>query len=178
MELASVLVSIDGDAGNQVTKVVTAAEIAVLRELHGNDAVTEIQPLGEVDPPRSHREERARLLQIYGKPDSNGRDSSPVSTLYPGAAARVFERLDELDIPDDLYKAERVRPARAERPVQEVEANTGQPDATLVDPELEDETGDIDDEHAEQPQSQSSDEQAERPKGKKNKKTEPDKLFD
>lgn len=103
MQTANILLSLAGDSGNQVQKFgVTAAEIAVLNAIHGDGSVTDIEPAGDIK--RSHREERARLLATYGKMQ-DGRDMSPVSTLFPGAAARVFETLAELDLPEEHFKA-------------------------------------------------------------------------
>lgn len=105
MQTAHVLVHLAGDSGNTVPKRnVSAAEIAVLRAIHGAEAVQEIEPAGEVEM-RSHRGEIDRLLGIYGKPGPDGKDASVVSDLYPGAAARVFEDLAELEIPSEFYKA-------------------------------------------------------------------------
>lgn len=98
MQLANCLLSIGGDDGNTVPKFgVTAAEIPVLQRLHGEAAVKDIEPAGEVQ--RTHREELARLHERYGKVEGN-----PVAALYPGAAARVFERLDELAINEQFFK--------------------------------------------------------------------------
>jgi hypothetical protein len=44
---------------------VTAAEVRVLRKLHGEDAVIEISEAGETD--RNHDQERDRLAQAYGE---------------------------------------------------------------------------------------------------------------
>lgn len=103
MQTANVLVSLGGDHGNQVMKhYVTAAEIAVLRAIHGDEAVTEVEPAGEVK--RSHRNERERLLSIYGAAKTP--DHKPiVEGMFPGIAARVFENLNELDLPDNFFKA-------------------------------------------------------------------------
>lgn len=104
MQIANVTLALAGDSGNTVPKMgVTAAEIPVLQLIHGNDAVTEIEPAGEIA--RSNRDELARLLGVYGKAQ-DGKEIV-VSQLYPGVAARVFERLDELQIPPDFYKAEK-----------------------------------------------------------------------
>lgn len=103
MQVVNALVAIGGDAGNQVQKFkITVAEVAVLNAIHGDGAVTDIEPAGEIT--RSHREERSRLIGIYGRMQ-DGRDVSPVSALFPGAAARVFEHLDELDLPEEMFKA-------------------------------------------------------------------------
>lgn len=105
MDTANVTVALGGERGSTVGKYnVTAAEIAVLRAIHGDDAVFDIIPGAPVE--RSNREELARLKHIYGKA-VDGEQRAYVDTLYPGAAARVFEKLEELGLPDDYYKAEK-----------------------------------------------------------------------
>lgn len=103
MQTANVLLSLGGDHGNQVMKHdVTASEIAVLRAIHGDDAVKEIEPCKDVK--RSNRDERARLLGTYGAAKSE--EGKPiVEGMFPGVAARVFETLAELDLPDSFFKA-------------------------------------------------------------------------
>lgn len=116
MQTANIILALAGDTGNTVPKFgVTAAEIAVLRLLHGEDAVFDIEPVGEIQ--QSHRAEIERLSKAYGKTQPDGRYIAPaVSALYPGAAARVFEKLSELDLPEELFKpVERAKPrAKAE----------------------------------------------------------------
>jgi hypothetical protein len=103
MHVANILLSLGGDHGNTVSKFgCTAAEIAVLREIHGNDAVKDIEPAGSIK--RGHREERIRLLNIYGAAKTE--DQKPiVESMFPGVAARVFETLDELGIDESFFKA-------------------------------------------------------------------------
>ncbi|QDP64092.1 MAG: hypothetical protein Unbinned2301contig1004_18 [Prokaryotic dsDNA virus sp.] len=102
MQIANVLISLAGDHRNTVPKLgVTAAEIPVLQMIHGADAVRDIEPAGEID--RANREERARLARTYRAKEGR----SPVEQLYPGAAARVFETLDELGLNEEFYKADR-----------------------------------------------------------------------
>lgn len=121
METANILLAIGGDKGNCVPKYgVTAAEVAVLRFLHGEDAVFDIEVIGQVQ--RTHRQEIARLAEIYGRQDGDRRVSPAVDALFPGAAARVFETFEELEIPEELYKAETRKTARA--PVQQPKAES------------------------------------------------------
>jgi hypothetical protein len=122
MQIANVVVAIGGDAGNQVPKFnVTAAEIAVLNAIHGDGAVTDILPTGKIT--RSHRDERARLMAIYGRMQ-DGKDISPVSQLFPGAAARVFEDLHELDLPEEMFKAKERVTSDAPAPTAPVRATS------------------------------------------------------
>lgn len=101
MQTAKVLVNIGGDAGNMVPKTVTAAEVAVLRAIHGEEAVHDIEPIG--DEPVSQRDELDRLRQTYGRA-SDGESRSIVGLLFPGAGARVFENIAELGLPESLFK--------------------------------------------------------------------------
>jgi hypothetical protein len=117
MQTANIMIFIGGgQSGNSVPKFgVTAAEIAVLRHIHGEDSVTDIEPAGDIQ--RSHREERARLVSTYGRQVDGSYQAPAVEALFPGAAARVFENLDELDVPAEFYKAEtRATPQSAPKP--------------------------------------------------------------
>ena len=109
MQLANALLKIDNEGWTSVPKDgITPSEIAVLRHMFGADAVYNIEPAGEVE--RSNRAERSRLKQIYAPREGvamGGSSGDPVEILFPGQAARVYETLDELELPDDLYKAER-----------------------------------------------------------------------
>lgn len=103
MQIANISLALGGDTGNVIQKyAVTAAEIAVLKAIHGDDAVSNVRPTGEVTI--SHRNERARLFDLYGRA-MDGTQRSIVETLYPGAAARVFERLDELELDENAFAA-------------------------------------------------------------------------
>lgn len=112
MQTADVFVSLGGDHGTTVPKYgITVSEIAVLRAIHGNDAVKEIEPKEEID--RGDREEIGRLREIYGHAKIGGADGqvSVMSELFPGAAARAFVSFDQLDLDESFFKAiARVKP--------------------------------------------------------------------
>ena len=117
METANVMVAVGGDSGNVVPKyAVTAAEIALLQAIHGTDAVFDVEPAEDIE--RSSSEELRRLRFEYATSRTFGTDSPAVTSLFPGAAARVFERLDELpDLRDEQYKAiERTSAKKAPQP--------------------------------------------------------------
>lgn len=110
MKLANIMLAIGGGRDNTFPKYgVTAGEIAVLRAIHGEDAVFDVEPtdtvaLNENETPRTNRQELSRLKSLYGgAQDGNG--GKIVEQLYPGAAARVFEDFEELDLPEDYFKA-------------------------------------------------------------------------
>lgn len=116
MQLATITLLLGGDAGNTVQKFdVTPSEIAVLRVIHGDDAVNEIYPTGEVT--RTNRAERQRLMERYGRNQPNGQFAAPaIDMLFPGVAARMFDTLDELELDESFFKADtRVtsKPAKA-----------------------------------------------------------------
>ena len=107
LQTANILLAIGGDRGNTVPKYkVSAAEIALLRAIHGDEAVFDIEPLDEPamedGAVLSNRDELTRLRDVYGAAKVEG--VRVVEMLYPGAAARVFETLDELETPEELFK--------------------------------------------------------------------------
>lgn len=131
MQTANCYVYLGNDKGTSVPKEnVTAAEIAILRAIHGPDAVHEIEPIGQVE--RTHREERQRLVELYGRStvdDDTGRAISVVQSLFPGAASRVFTSLDELDIPEVCFKAEkRVTAKNGKKAKAAAEPETDEPE--------------------------------------------------
>lgn len=148
MQTAHLLLSLGGDHGNTVMKFgCTAAEIAVLREIHGAESVKEIEPQGDIK--RSHREERMRLIAIYGA--AKDPDNKPiVEGLYPGAAARVFESLGELDLDESFFKATgRMAAPAAEIHDNDPSVSSGEPGAPAHDADEDGVGDDISDEHAE-----------------------------
>lgn len=101
MQIANALLSLAGDPGNTVPKYgITVAELTVLRVIHGEGAVNEIEPIGEIV--RSDREELERLHEMFPRPAGT---PSPVRATYPGAVARVHHTFAEVDIPDTCFKA-------------------------------------------------------------------------
>lgn len=118
MDLAKCSLRLGGNAGQTIQKYdVTPAEIAVLRVVHGDDAVSDIKWTGEIQ--RSHRAEIQRLHAFYGSRQQDGAIvSRAVASLFPGAAARVFEKLTELDDIDESQIVslgpDAVKPAAAE----------------------------------------------------------------
>lgn len=139
MQTANCYVHLGGDSGTTVPKYgVTVSEIAVLEAIHGRGAVHEIEPLDDIK--RSDREETTRLREIYGRSMIEGPTGSRVSvveSLFPGAAARAFQTLDQLDLPEESFKATgrmtaEVKPARkskkADAPAPEPEPEPDAPD--------------------------------------------------
>jgi len=113
MQTATVLIALGGDRNNTVPKQVTAAEIPVLMAIHGGDAVFDIEPGDDADV--SPHEELDRLSATYRAKND---DNQPiVSTVYAGRGAPMPQTLEDLRLPDDLYKAtSRAKPSAAEKP--------------------------------------------------------------
>lgn len=138
MQTANIMLSLN--AGNDVPKRgVSAAEIAVLRAIHGEESVTEVEPTGssdtvDIDGARvkwTNRVELDRLRRKYGKAKDD-ENNIIIDRLFPGAAARVFDTLGELNIPDAFYKATaRLSPEDAPEIVEETE---DEPEAEFVEP--------------------------------------------
>lgn len=79
----------------------TVAEICVLREIHGNDAVVNIRPT-KMDK-RNHAEEFARLQHIYGgasriAPEEDGPRKVNIAAMFPGAVKKLPVTLEEAGI--------------------------------------------------------------------------------
>lgn len=120
MQTANIMLAIGGDRGNTVPKyAISVAEIALLRAIHGEDAVFDVEPLEapamDEGMAVSNRAELNRLRRVYDAKDADG--NRIVDQVYPGAAARVFETLDEIDLPEDYFKpTERTAPIKAAAP--------------------------------------------------------------
>lgn len=114
MQTVNAHVRLGGDRDNTVPVYgITVSELAVLRLIHGEDGVFDIEPAGEVRV--TNREERERLGEKYLPRSTTEGQKSPVDELFPGAAARLFQSLDELELPAHFFKVtERahVRPLR------------------------------------------------------------------
>lgn len=135
MQIANILLALAGDTGNSIPKFsVTPAEVAVLQVIHGNDAVSEIDIVGDVK--RTSREERARLVELYRKGQPDGTYRAPaVDMLFPGVATRVFEAFEEIeDLDESQFKVKQTQAAKpAARPVAQP---TEQPAPEAAEPEV------------------------------------------
>lgn len=102
MQIATIMLALGGDMGNTIPKYeVTAAEIAVLNAIHGGSAVHDIEPTGDIV--RSNSTELSRIRAIYGGA-KDSEDNRIVDILFPGAAARVFSEISELEIDESFFK--------------------------------------------------------------------------
>ena len=101
MQLVNCVVALGGDQGMTVPKFgITVAEVAVLRAIHGPDAIIDVELAGETDI--SNRDERKRLLTNYLARDEDGK--SIAENLFPGVGAKVPEFLEDLDLPEEVMK--------------------------------------------------------------------------
>lgn len=101
MQIANIILALGGDTRNTVPKYgVTVSEIAVLRAIHGDDAVTDIDPVGNIG--RTSREEIARLKHAYPKVAPDGK-TTVVTELFPGASP-AFKTFDDLEIDPSMFK--------------------------------------------------------------------------
>lgn len=131
MKLYDCNLRLGGSLNNVVPKTAcTAAEIEVLRALHGKDAVIDIAPGNPKADKRTSPQERARLKRIYADPQSLsdvsakkkeamivglfGHDSLP---LPDALVEQVEEEIDEVEIADEVVPVKRTavsEPAFAE----------------------------------------------------------------
>lgn len=153
MDICNAFLALGGDRRNTVPKFdITAAEIAVLQAIHGDEAVTEIEVVGDVN--RSNRDELSRLRQTYGRARPEGSEVSHVDVLFPGAAARVFDTVEELELSEIFFKAE-TRKVPGASAGGKASSKKEKP-AKKTDKKDEDEKGDgvedIGDEHADEKQ--------------------------
>lgn len=89
MELYKAEVCVGGLITNTVVKEpVTAAEIVILRKIHGDDAVKNIKPLGNKNRP--YQKEFDRLLRAYGP--------RKVEASFPGARPVLPQKLADVGI--------------------------------------------------------------------------------
>lgn len=94
MQIVNCTVAIDGEAGMTVAKTnVSVPELLVLQALHGDDAVRNVEVIGDIKV--SAPEERERLSLLYVSPPGIVKE-----TL--GAQGSLPESLDETNFPEDF----------------------------------------------------------------------------
>ena len=111
MEIVNATVALGGDRGcTVVRRGITPSEVAVLRSIHGEDAVFDIEATGETVK-RAHRDEIRRLKERYGRAN-DANQNSIVGGLFPGAAAPAFETIESLGLPSVLLKPTPAKPSK------------------------------------------------------------------
>lgn len=104
MQICNCTVAIGGEAGMTVVKErVTVPELAILRAIHGEDAVRNIEIIADDDIDSS--EERSRLTSIYKSPETIVRDTF-------GAAGALPKTLEDAGISDEFVIANHVTKAK------------------------------------------------------------------
>ena len=99
MQHCSCIIFLDGDRNSSVHKPdVTVAEIALLRAIHGPDAVDGIKPtfVGKEKP----GQELARLRMEYVNSNVTKEGGSLIDAVYPGRNPSIPRTLAELGAPD------------------------------------------------------------------------------
>lgn len=105
MKLYSCKVRLKANPNDEVRKKgVTAAEIRLLRKMHGEDAVIEIQVSTETE--RTESQERDRLSQIYGEKAVIALFGLPVSKIEE----EIKDPLAEIEGAKPLPIGERISP--------------------------------------------------------------------
>lgn len=121
MQVCNCTVAIAGEAGMSVAKSrVTVPELMILREIHGADAVRNIEVTADEEV--SSIEERERLASIYKKPASIVRD-------VLGASGPLPKTLADAGIDDEFViapagEAPKARGRRKASAVEELEVPT------------------------------------------------------
>lgn len=123
MEYATLLLSLNGKADHQVPKYgVTPAEAAVLRVLHGDDAVTDIDVIGELGDtddenlqPRTDRQEIERLRAMYSRQEGEVITSPAVTALFgSGLGAKLPKTFADLDLHDEQFAVKERKTKKAD----------------------------------------------------------------
>jgi hypothetical protein len=99
MQKAIAEILLNGSVQNTVTKIITAAEVPILREIHGSDAV--INGQGMVTTKRTQAQETARLKAEYG--------DQVFSKVYAGTYPQLPATFGEVGM--DIEKTE-IKPAK------------------------------------------------------------------
>jgi hypothetical protein len=98
MKLYNCKIRLHANANDEVRKRnVTAAEIRLLRKMHGEDAVIEIQVNGEAD--RTDAQERNRLSMTYGEKAVIALFGLPVVKIEEEVIADPLEELEAKPLP-------------------------------------------------------------------------------
>lgn len=137
MQLHNVTVRLGGSLNNTVPKFrVTAAEVLVLRHIHGDDSVVDVIPT-DFDKKLRHDSEYARLAHVYDrgagalgdKPGAADERKSIMGTLFPGAVKRLPVDLHEAGLGELLGEPEPVAPRRRSRAAPVVAPVVEEPEA-------------------------------------------------
>lgn len=96
-------VNLGGSVLNQVSKLgVSAAEVIILRTLHGGDAVNRLVPIRNDKTP--HAQERDRLDRLYGPALGKLTPAQSVTSLFGPAHTKLPVKID--DVEDEAPEAD------------------------------------------------------------------------
>lgn len=96
MKLHSCKVRLNGNVNDEVRKIgVTTAEVRVLKEMHGDEAVLEVVMTGRTA--RSEAEERSRLEQHYGEKVVTKLFGVPVEKIEEDEPATIADEPDDAE---------------------------------------------------------------------------------
>jgi hypothetical protein len=142
MEYANILVAIGGDGAHQVPKYnVTPAEVLVLKFLHGDQAITDVDVQGELPKagdwnegddealkPRTDRQEIERLRALYSRQDGDVVISPAVTALFGnGIGKNVPKTFADLELDESQYIAkERKTSAKKSTKAKDDDAQDGE----------------------------------------------------
>lgn len=114
MRLVDCVVRLGGKMDMQIPKAsISVAEVAVLRMIHGHDAVVSIFPRS--NDRRSHRDEKDRLRHEYRTVRVGDNGPNIVDHMWPGHDPKLPVDLSDLGIGEDSPTLE----VNAEKPVAE-----------------------------------------------------------
>lgn len=125
MELANCILALGGDTQNTVPKfAVTPAEVALLLAIHGDQSISEIEVVGEID--RRNIEEADRLLAQYPAKDESG--NLILQQVYPGRQPILHQTFADLQLPDHFFAVtQRAVPVEEAAPVKKGKAKAAEP---------------------------------------------------
>ncbi len=130
MKLYDGIVRLEGSVANEVAKTgMTAAEVEVLRALHGADAVVGLKPSKPASVKRTSVQERERLMSIYADSSSltavdAGKKAAMFTELFGHARSPLPEDLDLSEPTEDEVEGDGIIEAEAAAPVAPVKTAT------------------------------------------------------
>lgn len=88
MQTAQAEILLHGNIGSTVVRIVTPAEVPILRLIHGDDAVVNVVPKEAIK--RTNAEEVERLKAFYGE--------ELFAKVFPGALPKLPDTLAEVGV--------------------------------------------------------------------------------
>ena len=101
MQTAQAEILLHGNIGSTVVRIVTPAEIPLLRHIHGDDAVVNVEAKESIK--RTNAEEVERLKAFYG--------SDLFAKVFPGALPKLPETLAEVGAAPEVV-VEEIKPLK------------------------------------------------------------------